>query len=129
MLMRLFYSLLVLLVFWRTGPWRSRNNQLKIKPAVLTSWLSKYMPAEIPSAIVGFVDLAKEDAEDVIKRHLIYPKFRGVRQIIGKLEKRSDLSFTNENLLLNKCWQKNFALLEKHNLSCDLQLYPEQMNE
>ena len=98
-------------------------------PVSETSWLSKYMPSEIPSAIVGFVDLAKENAEDVIKRHLTYPKFRGVRQIIGKLEKRPDLSFTNENLLLNKCWQKNFALLEKHNLSFDLQLYPEQMSE
>ena len=98
-------------------------------PVSETSWLSKFVPAGIPSAIVGYVDLTKEDAEDVLKRHLTYPKFRGVRQIIGMLEKRPDLSFTNENLLLNKCWQKNFALLEKHNLSFDLQLYPEQMNE
>lgn len=98
-------------------------------PVSETSWLSKFVPAGIPSAIVGYVDLTKEDAGDVLKRHLTYPKFRGVRQIIGKLEKRPDLSFTNENLLLNKSWQKNFALLEKHNLSFDLQLYPEQMNE
>ena len=98
-------------------------------PVSETSWLSKFVPAGIPSAIVGYVDLTKEDAGDVLKRHLTYPKFRGVRQIIGKLEKRPDLSFTNENLLLNKSWQKNFAILEKHNLSFDLQLYPEQMNE
>ncbi len=98
-------------------------------PVTETRWLSKFIPEGIPSGIVGYVDLTKEDAEDVLIRHLTYPKFRGVRQIIAMLEKRPDLSFADENLLLNKCWQKSFALLEKHNLSFDLQLYPEQMNE
>tara|TARA_B100001996_G_scaffold200645_1_gene153573 strand:- start:657 stop:1568 length:912 start_codon:yes stop_codon:yes gene_type:complete len=98
-------------------------------PVKETDWLSEFVLGGIPSAIVGYVDLTKEDAEDILKRHLNYPKFRGVRQIIGKLENRPDLSFIDENLFLNKCWQKNFALLEKYNLNFDLQLYPEQMNE
>ena len=100
-----------------------------IDPVSETSWLSKLVPAGIPSAIVGYVDLTKEDAEAVLERHLSFPKFRGVRQIIGMLEQRPDLSFTTENLLRNSQWQENFALLKKHRLSFDLQLYPEQMTE
>ena len=100
-----------------------------IDPVSETSWLSKLVPTGIPSAIVGYVDLTKEDAEAVLERHLSFPKFRGVRQIIGMLEQRPDLSFTTENLLRNSQWQENFALLKKYRLSFDLQLYPEQMTE
>ena len=100
-----------------------------IDPVSETSWLSKLVPERIPSAIVGYVDLTKEDAETILERHLSFPKFRGVRQIIGMLEQRPDLSFTTVNLLQNTQWRKNFALLKKHRLSFDLQLYPEQMTE
>ena len=98
-------------------------------PVSETNWLCKLSKSGIPSAIVGFVDLTKEDAEVVLKKHLSFDEFRGVRQIIGFLEQRPDLSFTKEHLLRNSSWQENFALLEKHNLSFDFQLYPEQMNE
>ena len=98
-------------------------------PVSESSWLSKFSKSGIPSAIVGFVDLTKEDADSVLKNHLSFDEFRGVRQIIGLLEQRPDLSFTKEHLLRNYSWQENFALLDKHNLSFDLQLYPEQMKE
>ena len=98
-------------------------------PVSETNWLSKISKSGIPSAIVGFVDLTREDAEAVLKKHLSFDEFRGVRQIIGLLEQRPDLSFIKEHLLRNSSWQENFALLDKHNLSFDLQLYPEQMNE
>ena len=98
-------------------------------PVSETSWLSKLSKSGIPSAIVGFVDLTKEDAEEILKKHLSFDLFRGVRQIIGFLENRPDLSFTKEHLLRNCSWQENFSLLDKYNLSFDLQLYPEQMKE
>ena len=98
-------------------------------PVSETSWLSKLSKSGIPSAIVGFVDLTKEDAEEVLKKHLSFDLFCGVRQIIGFLENRPDLSFTKEHLLRNGSWQENFSLLDKYNLSFDLQLYPEQMKE
>ena len=93
-------------------------------PVSETRWLSKLSKSGIPSVIVGFVDLTKEDAELVLKNHLSFVEFRGVRQIIGFLEQRPDLSFTKEHLLRNSSWRENFALLSKHNLSFDLQLYP-----
>ena len=98
-------------------------------PVSETNWLSKLSKSGIPSAIVGFVDLTREDAEAALKNHLSFDEFRGVRQIIGLLEQRPDLSFIKEHLFRNSIWQKNFALLDKHNLSFDLQLYPEQMKE
>ena len=98
-------------------------------PVSETSWLSKLIPNGIPSALVGYLDLTKEDAEDILESHLTFSKFRGVRQIIGMLEKSPNLSFTNENLLKNKYWGKNFYILGKNNVSFDLQLYPEQMEE
>ena len=98
-------------------------------PISETRWLSKLSKSGIPSVIVGFVDLTKEDAELVLKNHLSFVEFRGVRQIIGFLEHRPDLSFTKEHLLRNISWRENFALLSKYNLSFDLQLYPEQMKE
>ena len=98
-------------------------------PVSETNWLSKLSKSGIPSVIVGFVDLTREDAEVVLKKHLSFDAFRGVRQIIGLLEKRPDLSFVKEHLLRNSKWQENFALLDKHKLSFDLQLYPEQMEE
>ncbi len=98
-------------------------------PISETRWLSKLSKSGIPTVIVGFVDLTKEDAELVLKNHLSFVEFRGVRQIIGFLEQRPDLSFTKGHLLRNSSWRENFALLSKHNLSFDLQLYPEQMKE
>ena len=98
-------------------------------PVSETKWLSSDRHRKIPTAIVGYADLSKDYAEDLIKRHLIYPKFRGLRQIVGKLDKHPTLSFTSENFILNKSWKKNFELLKKHKLSFDLQLYPEQMDE
>ena len=94
-----------------------------------TNWLSKLCKSGISSVIVGFLDLTREDAEVVLKKHLSFDSFRGVRQIIGLLEQRPDLSFAKEHLLRNSNWKGNFALLYKHNLSFDLLLYPEQMKE
>ena len=78
-------------------------------------------------AIVAFVDLARPDAEAVIQRHCQFSSVRGVRQIISRLDAHPELSFAPEHYLRNKLWQSNFALLEKYQLSFDLQLYPQQM--
>lgn len=85
--------------------------------------------AALPIAIVGFVDLTRDDAEDMILRHKSSTNFRGVRQILSRLDDRPDLSFAPQHFLRSQRWQKGFALLRDHGLSFDLQLYPEQMAE
>ena len=83
----------------------------------------------LPIAIVAFVDLSSSDAEAVIHQHQQHPNLRGIRQILARLESSPKLSFAPQNYLANKTWRRNFALLSSHQLSFDLQLYPEQMVE
>ncbi len=85
--------------------------------------------AALPIAIVSFVDLTQDDAEDMILRHKSCANFRGVRQILSRLDDRPDISFAPEHYLRDQGWQTGFELLRNHGLSFDLQLYPEQMAE
>lgn len=80
-----------------------------------------------PLAIVGFVDLTSDAAETALNTHLKSPGFRGVRQILSRLDDRPDISFVGEHLLQNAKWRDQFGLLADHGLSFDAQLYPEQM--
>ena len=80
-------------------------------------------------ATVGFVDLRQEKAQAVIEMQKQTPSFRGVRQIISYLEDNPELCFANEQLLRNERWCDQFGLLAEHDLSFDLQCYPEQMPE
>ena len=83
----------------------------------------------IPSAIVGFVDLAHPDAMDVVEQHLqASPLFRGVRQIIARTPGRAEISFAQVELLDDRSWRENFARLGDYGLSFDLQLHPAQMD-
>ena len=97
-------------------------------PVEETIWLENLKSA-VPSAIVGFADLTSPDLPKVLEQHVESPRFRGVRQIIGKLADRPDLSFTSEDLLGKSAWKNGFSLLREFNLSFDLQLYPEQMED
>lgn len=84
---------------------------------------------DFPIAIVGFVDLTRHDAARTIATHRVSRNFRGVRQILSRLDDRPEISFTPVHFLRNPVWQENFQLLEDNGLSFDLQLYPEQMEE
>jgi predicted TIM-barrel fold metal-dependent hydrolase len=95
-------------------------------PVVETLWLEE-LNSEIPTGIVGFADLASPDLPKILERHMHSPKFRGIRQIIGKVFDRPEISFTSEDLLKKHAWQDGFPLLKEFGLSFDLQLYPEQM--
>jgi len=82
---------------------------------------------DIPSAHVGFVDLTSADTPKLLERYMQLPGFRGVRQIISRIDDRPEISFTQVEYLNHMTWREHFALLAQHNLSFDLQLYPQQM--
>ncbi len=82
-----------------------------------------------PLMIVAFADLTRADFAEVLVRHLSYPNLRGIRQIISHLPARPAISFAARNLLQDRVWRENYAVLAQHGLSFDLQLYPEQMEE
>ena len=98
-------------------------------PVAETQWLDRVADEHgIPSAIVGFVDLTREDANETIERHIASsPRFRGTRHIIARTEGRPDISFAQTELLDDRTWQANYARLADYGLSFDLQLHPAQM--
>jgi len=97
-----------------------------------TRWLQSVADSAdsraIPGAIVAFCDLSREDAMKVISRHQHFPNLRGIRQIVGRSPEENRR--TGSDLLLNNpLWRENLSRLVERDLSFDLQLIPEQMQE
>ena len=84
---------------------------------------------KLPSAHVGFIDLASASAKESLRRYFELPGFRGVRQIISRLDNNPKLSFAGQHYLRNPIWRRQYRLLAAQHLTFDLQLYPEQMVE
>lgn len=100
------------------------------QPVDETRWLQSVADkSRMPNAIIGLVDLSKSGAERLLTDHTQYANFRGIRQIIARLDDRPDISFAPEHFLRNPVWCEQFALLEQFGMSFDLQLYPDQMAE
>ena len=84
---------------------------------------------QLPTAHVGFLDFTKPTVEAELERYFALPGFRGVRQILSKLDGKPTLSFCQEHLLRHPVWRQQYGLLANKHLSFDCQLYPEQMVE
>jgi len=99
-------------------------------PVAETQWVQSTIdrPAN-RFRIIGLVDLAGPNAVEHIEGQLAFDSFKGVRQIISYLDDQPPLCFAAGHLLRNPKWRDQFALLGDHDLSFDLQLYPEQMAE
>ncbi|MFK7993778.1 MAG: amidohydrolase [Granulosicoccus sp.] len=99
-------------------------------PVAETAWVQGIFDnTPLKHAIVGLVDLAGEDVMKTIEGHARYSSFRGVRQILSRLDDKPALSFAPRHYLQDARWRDQFTLLGEHSLSFDLQLYPEQMFE
>ena len=77
-------------------------------------------------AIIGLADLSAPGLGDLLARHGSYPGFRGVRQIVARLEGNPGLSFAPRDFLADAQWREGLKRIEGLGLSFDLQLYPEQ---
>lgn len=97
-------------------------------PVRESQWLESLREEHsLPSVHVGFLDLASEQAATILERYVKLPNFRGVRQIISRIDECPEISFTQVDYLEHETWRSQFSLLADHNLSFDLQLYPQQM--
>ena len=98
-------------------------------PVAETRWLDGVAEAHgLPSAIVAFADLSRDDAPDVIERHIAASsRMHGIRHIIARTDGRPDISFAPVEWLDDPTWRRNFARLADYGLSFDLQLHPAQM--
>ena len=99
-------------------------------PVAETAWVQPVLERTgLAHAIVGFADLAASDLEATLAAHARHPMLRGVRQILSRLDGAPALSFAPRHLLRESAWRAGYAALARHELSFDLQLYPEQMGE
>lgn len=81
-----------------------------------------------PHAIVAFCDLGAADAAEQLEEQTRFPNIRGIRHIVGRHIDEDKLTGSNQ-LLTNPQWKENLARLPELNLSFDLQLIPQQLED
>lgn len=97
-------------------------------PAGETRWLQGVADRHgFPHGIVASAHLHEEDVAEVLERHCEFANIRGIRQmLLAHSEALFDLA-ARADLLTDPQWRAGFALLGRHGLSFDLQVYPHQM--
>lgn len=96
-------------------------------PVGETAWLQRVADKRgFPHGIVAYANLAEDNVEKTLAAHCEYKNMRGIRQIVNW---HSDHFYSgcDKNYIENPVWQKNYGLLQKYNLSFDMQIYPMQM--
>ena len=101
-------------------------------PVQETAWLQALAddPAGrgFPHGIVAFAHLADPGVEAVLERHCAHPNVRGIRFMVNYIEGDPLYCMTDRgDWLRDPQWRRGYALLEKHGLSFDLQVYHHQM--
>ena len=92
-----------------------------------TRWLQSIADVRgFPQAIVAHAELEKPGAAALLEQHAAHANVRGIRQILN-WHPDPGKSYTPRDLLADESWRKGFALLARHGLSFDLQIYPAQM--
>lgn len=91
-------------------------------------WAHQLAASGLPSAVVAGVRLELPSAADTLAAHALHPSVRGVRQILN-WHPDPLKTYTDRDLLQDPAWREGFALLARHDLSFDLQIYPGQMAE
>lgn len=94
-----------------------------------TRWLQEIAHARgMPNGIVAYAALNRPIAEvdALLEAHCASANVRGIRQIVN-WHVDPTKTYTARDLLQDDVWRAGFAMLEKHGLSFDLQIYPSQM--
>ena len=82
-----------------------------------------------PNAIIGFADFLDSDVEKILEQHLKRANFRGIRSILNFDKNNKNISHASMDYLKEETWLKNFSLLSKYNLSFDLSILLNQVND
>lgn len=90
-------------------------------------WLQSLADSRgLPSAIVAGAMLEHPAAGAMLEALAARPAVRGVRQILN-WHRDPTKTYRPTDLLENSAWRNGFALLARHELSFDMQIYPSQM--
>lgn len=96
-----------------------------------TRWLQEISDARgLPTGIVAYAALNQPlgELDVLLAAHRASPAVRGIRQIVN-WHADPARTYGPRDLLEDEDWQAGFALLRRHDLSFDLQIYPSQMPE
>ncbi len=91
-----------------------------------TEWLQAMADEKgMPNAIIAFAALDDPNVETLLSAHARHPNVRGIRHIVNW---HSDprRTYSQRDVTGDEAWQRGFALLERFELSFDLQAYPAQ---
>jgi predicted TIM-barrel fold metal-dependent hydrolase len=92
-----------------------------------THWLQNMAYERgFPNAIVAFAALNDPDVEALLDKHAQNRNVRGIRHILN-WHPDPARTYTPRDLLEDEALANGYALLGKHHLSFDLQIYPNQM--
>ena len=101
-----------------------------------TEWLQNISNSDssintfnFPNAIIGFADFLDSDVEKILEQHLKTAHFRGIRHILNFDKNNKNISHASMDYLKEETWLKNFSLLSKYNLSFDLSILLNQVND
>ena len=98
-------------------------------PLAETRWLQSLAEGfGRPMGIVAYADLSKPDVDALLIAHADHPNVRGIRQILN-VHTDPHYDYVGRHFMREPAWRAGFALLAKHGLSFDLQIYPSQMAE
>lgn len=102
-------------------------------PVGETAWLQGVADSEgsrgMPHAIIGYADLGRADAADVIARHAEYRNWRGIRHMLNWSEDPK-WQFTDRGDLMGDAqWRRGYRALAAHGGSFDLQVWPWQLGD
>ena len=105
------------------------NGWDRADPLGETRWLQGLAQAGGgPDAIVAFADLADPGVASLLAAHAAVPAVRGIRQILNWHTAPALRVASRPDLMASPDWRRGFALLERHRLSFDLQVYWPQMD-
>lgn len=96
-------------------------------PVRETAWLQSIADGGgsegMPHAILAYADFSKDNIEAVLDAHIAYLNLRGIRQMVHE----AVLDPAKPDLLADAKWREKVGLCKKHNLSFELQVYWQQM--
>lgn len=97
-------------------------------PVLETRWVQEQ--ADLyggPQAIIGFAELDSPDFEKILKGHLQYPNFRGIRMPLNYVA--GCFGAKREDYMQDRAWRKGYALLAKYHLPFEMQIFDTQIPE
>jgi predicted TIM-barrel fold metal-dependent hydrolase len=96
-------------------------------PVAETAWLQEQADLYgYPHGIVAYADLADPAVEETLEQHCAYKNVRGVRMPLNYDNEAWRRMADRGDYMRDLQWRKGFALLSRHGLVFDLQMYDHQ---